>query len=151
MSLRKNLMAVVLGAVATLTMVLALEKTEPSIMHSMVFDWNSVEVKPTKVGARRSFFQAPTATLKELEMHVTTLNPGQEPHPPHKHPEEELIIVKEGTIESTLNGVSRQVGPGSVVFQASNEMHGIRNTGNAPATYYVIKPVPKQMPGTMAN
>jgi quercetin dioxygenase-like cupin family protein len=136
-------MTALMASFATLTLVLALEKAEPSILHSTVFDWNSVEVKPTKVGARRSFFQTPTATLKELEMHVTTLNPGQEPHPPHKHPEEEMIIVKEGMIESTLNGVSRPAGPGSVVFQASNEMHGIRNTGSGQATYYVIKFVPK--------
>ena len=48
--------------------------------------------------------RAPTATLDELEYHVTTLNPGQSPHPPHQHPNEELIIVKEGAVEAYLNG-----------------------------------------------
>ena len=44
-----------------------------------------------------------TATLDELECHITTLNPGETPHPPHKHPDEELVIVKEGTVESLVN------------------------------------------------
>lgn len=108
-------------------------------MQSAVFDWNTIEAKPTKVGAVRKFFQAPTATLDELECHVTTLNPGESPHPPHQHRDEELIIVRDGMIESLLNGETRRVGPGSVIFQASNQVHGIRNVEQSPATYYVIK------------
>jgi XRE family transcriptional regulator, regulator of sulfur utilization len=50
-----------------------------------------------------------------------------------------VIIVEEGTVESTLSGVARRAGPGSIIFQASNEMHGLRNVGQTPATYYVIK------------
>ena len=46
------------------------------LMTSSVFDWNVVEVKATKTGARRDFFDSPTATLDRLECHVTTLNPA---------------------------------------------------------------------------
>jgi XRE family transcriptional regulator, regulator of sulfur utilization len=132
------------GLVALLTLsvtlsVIGLAKTDTSLMGSSIFDWNSIEVKPTKVGSTRKFFQGPTATLDELECHVTTLNPGETPHPPHKHPDEELIIVKEGTVESLVNGQIKRVGPGSVIFQASNQMHSIRNIGQTPATYHVIK------------
>jgi XRE family transcriptional regulator, regulator of sulfur utilization len=83
-------------------------------------------------------FRAPTATLDELECHITTLNPGQSSHPPHKHPEEEILIVREGTVESLVNGTLRRVGPGSVIFQASNQEHAIRNVGETPATYHVF-------------
>jgi quercetin dioxygenase-like cupin family protein len=87
----------------------------------------------------RRVVQRPTATLDELEMHITTLNAGESSHAPHKHPAEELIIVKEGTVESLVNGQMRRVGPGSVIFQASNQMHAIRNVGDRPATYHVIQ------------
>ena len=88
---------------------------------------------------RRQVFQDPTPTLDELEMHITTLNAGQSPHPPHTHPDEELLIVKEGNIESVLEGKTMPLGPGGIIFHASNQPHTVRNTGTAPATYYVIK------------
>ena len=37
------------------------------------------------------------------------------------------------------NGKVSKAGPGSVVFEASNEMHGMRNIGNTPGTYFVVK------------
>jgi quercetin dioxygenase-like cupin family protein len=55
------------------------------------------------------------------------------------HPDEELIIVKEGTLEAMQNGVTKQPGAGSIIFEASNQFHGLRNVGKTPATYYVIK------------
>ena len=135
---RRDIAVALVTACATLGVV-ALAQSEKPMMRSSAFDWNSIEAKPTKTGASRKVFQAPTPTLDELECHITTLNPGESPHPPHKHPDEELIIVKEGTVESTLNGKTYELGPGSVIFQASNEMHGIRNIGKTPATYHVIK------------
>ena len=68
------------------------------VMGSGGLDWNSIPVKPTAVGSVRSFFSARTATLEELEVHVTTLDPGKSPHPPHRHPNEEMVIVKQGTL-----------------------------------------------------
>jgi quercetin dioxygenase-like cupin family protein len=108
-------------------------------MHSGVFSWESLAPQSTKVGAVRRVFDTPTPTLSELEMHITTLKPGEAPHGPHRHPEEELIIVKEGTVESNLDGVLRRLGPGSVIFHASNELHTIKNVGSTEATYHVIK------------
>jgi quercetin dioxygenase-like cupin family protein len=107
-------------------------------MGSAVFDWNAIPAKPTEVGSVRSFFKARTATLDELEMHVTTLKPGMASHPPHRHPNEELIIVKQGTVETLSNGEWKRVGPGSVIFNASNQLHGLRNVGAGEAVYHVI-------------
>jgi len=105
---------------------------------SWAIDWDSVPAKPTDSGSGRSFFKGPTATLKDLDVHVTTLNPGGAPHSPHKHPNEEMLIVKSGTIEALINGEWKRVGPGGVVFLASNIFHGVRNAGTEPAVYHVI-------------
>ena len=107
-------------------------------MGSEVFDWNAIPVHPKPYGSVRSFFSAPTATLENLELHVTTLNPGQQPHPPHRHPNEEMLIVREGTVEALSNGTWKPAGPGSVIFNASNQLHGVRNRGAVPAVYHVI-------------
>ena len=114
-------------------------RTQNKVMGSSIFDWNSFVVTPTKIGSTRKVFQAPTATLDELECHITTLNPGETPHPPHKHADEEIVIIKEGTVESLVNGQLKTVGPGSIIFQAANQMHSIRNVGKTPATYHVFK------------
>lgn len=110
----------------------------PPILGSTVFDWNSIPVTKTNVGTVRSFVKAPTATLDELEIHVTTLDPGKASHPPHRHPNEELIIIRQGTVETLSNGEWKRVGPGSVIFNASNELHDLRNVGTEPAIYHVI-------------
>ena len=131
--------AVALSAVAFTLGGVALASARAEVMGSTVFDWNAMTPQPNKTGAVCKVVQAPTATLDELEIHITTLNPGETPHPPHKHPDEELVIVKEGTVESLVNGQTRRVGPGSIIFQASNQMHSIRNVGDIPAVYHVIK------------
>lgn len=56
-----------------------------------------------------------------------------------KFPDEELVIIREGTVESTVNGIVKRVGPGSVIFQASNQLHGLKNVGTTKAVYHVIK------------
>ena len=80
----------------------------------------------------------PTATLDQLEMHVTWLPPSQTKHAPHTHPNEEVIIVREGTIEAFQNGRKTRVGPGSVLFMASNDPHNVVNVGDTTAVYHVI-------------
>ena len=134
---RRDLVVAFAAIAATLCIVAVAEQKAP-IMQSAAFDWNSIPVKQTAVGSTRSFFRAPTATLDELELHVTTLNPGQTSHPPHQHPNEELVIIKEGTIEALVQGEWKRVGEGSVIFNASNQLHGLRNVGTTPATYHVI-------------
>jgi quercetin dioxygenase-like cupin family protein len=113
-------------------------ETGGQIMGSQVFAWEEMKPAKTATGEVRSLCKAPTATLDELEMHVTTLNPGEASHPPHRHVNEELIIIREGQCETLSNGVWVRVGPGSVVFNASNVLHGFRNIGAAPATYHVV-------------
>jgi XRE family transcriptional regulator, regulator of sulfur utilization len=137
---------VALIAIGATLLVVAAAQSQPPVMPSTAFDWQNIPAKKTDVGALRNFFRAPTATLDELECHVTTLNPGQTSHAPHKHPNEELVIVKEGTVEVLVNGELKKVGVGSVIFNASNQLHGIRNVGTTPATYHVIN---WKSPGTM--
>lgn len=116
----------------------ALAADESEILGPTVFKWADMKQVKTKVGETRSLCKEPTATLDQLEMHVTTLNAGLESHPPHRHVNEELIILREGECETLSNGVWVKVSPGTVVFNASNSLHGFRNVGTVPAVYHVI-------------
>jgi XRE family transcriptional regulator, regulator of sulfur utilization len=112
-----------------------------AVMGSTAISWEEIQAKPSGTGVTKAkqVFKDPTATLDELELHVSMLPPGQSPHPPHKHPDEEIVIIKEGTVEALVNGETKRVGPGSVIFQAANQMHGMRNVGDVPAVYHVMR------------
>jgi len=112
------------------------QKTE---IPSTAFDHSAIAVVKTKVGEKRQFCDGPTPTLEQLEIHESTLNPGEMAHPPHQHPEEELTVVRQGTVEVLVNGEVKRVGPGSVVFQAANTLHSIKNVGTDIAIYHAIK------------
>lgn len=118
----------------------------PGRLASSVFDWEKLAVVPTKTGARRDIVNSPTVTCAGFEGHVTTLNPGESPHAAHHHPDEELVVVKEGLMEATINGVSQRGGPGSIFFYASNDEHGMKNVGATSATYYVFRIVTEATP-----
>lgn len=105
---------------------------------SSVFDWDSLTAKPTGVGERRDVADRPTKTLGIFECHISTLNPGQISHPPHQHSQEELILLRSGVLEVSINGSTTKVGPGSLFFFASNDFHNVKNVGDVPATYVVL-------------
>jgi mannose-6-phosphate isomerase-like protein (cupin superfamily) len=71
------------------------------------------------------------------------LNPGTEPHPPHRHVDEELLIVSRGQGEIYCNGKTYPVKPGAVMYCDPNIEHGINNTGTRPIEFFWVKYTPK--------
>jgi quercetin dioxygenase-like cupin family protein len=89
-------------------------------------------------GTSRAVFDGLTHTGFHVDLHETELAPGEAPHAAHRHEHEEMIMIREGTLEITIEGKVTHAGPGSVVYAASNEMHGWKNTGPTKAQYFVI-------------
>lgn len=137
---RRDVWIAVLASAATASVAWAAQAPQVNRLPSGTFDWTKLKVDSTAVGERRAVFDSASTNMDQVECHVTTVKAGLAPHAPHKHLEEELIIVKEGTLEVTLNETeTTTVGPGSVIFAASNDMHGMKNVGDGPATYHVFK------------
>ncbi|WP_454714853.1 cupin domain-containing protein [Caulobacter segnis] len=137
--LTKRDLAIAAGAMAvTLAGVAVAQAPKPALLGPSVWRWDEIKSHPTDVGAYAQIVRAPTATLDELEMHVTTLKPGLSSHAPHTHPNEELVIIREGEVEVLSGGVWKKVGPGGVVFNASNSPHALKNVGTTDAVYHVI-------------
>ena len=105
---------------------------------STFVDWATLPVRETANGVLRQVFDAPAPTMERFELHITTLNPGKTPHAPHRHPWEEILIMKDGTIEVSINGELHEARAGAAIFFASNDVHTVVNHSNQPATYYVI-------------
>lgn len=142
---RRDLCVAAISIIATVAgMALGASGGVP-MMHSCVFNWADLKAIPTTVGERRSVFDSPTPGLAEFECHITTLNPGMSPHPPHHHAAEELMVVREGTLEALQGDKTNIVTAGGIIFEASNERHGLRNVGANQATYYVFKIAPHDL------
>ena len=101
-------------------------------------------LEPGPVGEHRVYFQGSTQGLKSLIVGSLSLKPGQQPHPPHTHEDEEVIVLVEGTGEINLNGKSSRVGPGEVMYAVPNCLHGVRNTGSTRLTLYYFKWIAKR-------
>lgn len=119
---------------------ISLQNAPEEKLSTKVYHWNSLEVESTNSGEHRQIMEGKTNALDYLEVHVTTLNPGKAPHGSHVHTDmEELIIVKEGQIEQSINGVKKVLGPGSVILALPGDDHGIWNAGDTRASYYIIR------------
>ena len=115
-------------------------------LNSRIFDWSQITPVPTKVGECRNFFDSATRTLARMECHATTLRGGERAHEAHRHVDVEMIFVKDGQLEVTINDRVEPAAAGAVLFFASMDLHGLRNAGEGPATYYVLRIFPRDLP-----
>jgi len=130
-------LAILVVSVAAASSIVTLV-AQKQVQKSTVYPWSDTDAKPNDWGKVRQVMRTPTPTLDELEIHISTLAPGKSPHAPHQHVHEELLILKEGTLETFQSGKTTRVGPGAIIFQSSNELHNVTNVGTTPATYFVI-------------
>src|SRR6202021_2470821 len=111
---------------------------EDKAMPSAMYTFDKLPVHTSNGVEGRHVLKGKLATGESLEVHETTLPPGGAPHPPHHHVHSEMWLVRDGTVELTINGTSYRLGAGSVGFVHSNDEHGIKNVGELPATYFVV-------------
>lgn len=115
-------------------------RTSGALLRSSVVKAEGILPEGAAPGAKAYVhFNGPTEQLAALASGLVTLEPGAQPHPPHRHPEEEIMIVGEGTGEFSIDGVATQVKTGDMVFAEANVLHGVRNTGQTRMTFYFIK------------
>jgi len=105
---------------------------------SATFVFESMPVQDSGHSQMRNIMKGRLATGEHIEAHETTLPPNGYPHPPHHHVHSEMWLIREGTVELTINGATHRLGSGGLGFVHSNEEHGIKNVGTGPATYFVI-------------
>jgi mannose-6-phosphate isomerase-like protein (cupin superfamily) len=105
---------------------------------SATFEFDKLPVERHDGAEFRHIMKGRLATGESVEVHESTLPPNGSPHPPHRHTHSEMWLIREGTVQLTINGTAHIVGPGGMGFVRSNEEHGIRNVGNVAANYYVV-------------
>ena len=112
--------------------------TDGQILPARAYKYEELPVKVNKTSRGRAVLKGDTHSGYPIEMHLTELDPGQAPHAPHRHVHEEIFMLRQGTVDMTISGKTTRLGPGSVAYIASNELHGLVNSGSEAAHYFVI-------------
>jgi len=113
-------------------------RAEDAKLPSRVYPFKELPVRRTGENIFRAIFQGANHSGFPIELHETDLAPGSRPHAPHHHEHEEVFMVREGTLEVTIAGETSTIGPGSAVYVASMQEHGVRNPGPGHAQYFVF-------------
>jgi quercetin dioxygenase-like cupin family protein len=116
----------------------AQQNEAPKKLASKAYVFESLAAKQNGQNVSRAVLNGATHTGYPVELHMTELGPGQAPHAPHRHVHEEILMLQSGQLEVTMNGETTRLTPGSVVFVASNDLHGWKNPGTTPAQYFVM-------------
>jgi len=111
----------------------------PIPLPNLVIDHRTARFTQEDCGEHHVFFEGATDLLKYMIAGSLRLKAGMTPHPPHQHPEEEFMLVTEGTGEIEVDGQTTQVGPGSMMYCAAGKYHAIVNTGATPMLFYYYK------------
>ena len=135
MNISRRDIGLLLPALAAAT---AANAQEGQKLPAHAYKYEDLPVKANKTNRSRAVLRGDTHSGYPIELHITELDPGAAPHAPHKHVHEEIFMLKDGTVDLTISGNTTRLTAGSVAYVASNELHGLVNSGNGLAHYFVI-------------
>src|SRR2546425_12834214 len=103
-----------------------------------IIPWDETRKRAHARGYAMPFVNAECGAEK-LVMHVSVIQPGQAAHEPHAHEGEEIMFLLEGRAEIRMGEKTEIIGPNTAVFCPPHVLHGIRNAGDAPIRYLIIR------------
>jgi mannose-6-phosphate isomerase-like protein (cupin superfamily) len=102
-------------------------------------DWPDLEMKPTPKGESRAIFNQPSTWLTNINMHATTLNPGEISHPQHMHRAEEILLIRSGNVRMHIADRYLPAKAGDLVFLPSGVPHDLENGKDGRTEYFALQ------------
>lgn len=90
-------------------------------------------------------FRGTTPNFRFLSCHVSVLAPGARPHPPHEHPDDEILMILDGEADlivqdgATADPTRVHAERGAFSYYPAGFSHTIENVSRAPVTYLMFK------------
>lgn len=106
---------------------------------SITIDRAELDFKSHDKGGRWNYFDRPTASCEDFEMHATSLKAHVNSHPPHTHAQEEIILMLKGNAKMHIDGKEYATTVGDVIFLDSMHPHGITNSGDETCEYFAFQ------------
>jgi quercetin dioxygenase-like cupin family protein len=106
---------------------------------SLLLNADSLQFKESAKGAGKKYFDRPTATCTNYEMHITQLNKKGPSHTPHTHIDTEIILVIDGEVEMTIDGKDYKASAGDMIIAESGKLHGVGNATEKSCSYFAFK------------
>jgi quercetin dioxygenase-like cupin family protein len=138
MSVSRRQLAMLLSAIAPAA------AQQQGTLPTRVYKWEDLPVRERGQNRQRAILDGKTGKDFPIEIHETELAPGLAPHGSHSHIHDEILIVREGSLESVINGKTEALTTGSLAYIRGGEEHGFRNAGQTRARYYIVALGPKK-------
>ena len=137
MTLSRRNLAAMLPALAAAQSAVPQANDKPTLV-SKAYRYEDLPEKVNGQNRSRDVFNGKNHAGYPVDIHITDLGPGQAPHAPHHHVHEEVVMLRTGMLDVTIEGKVTRVTAGSVVYVNSNEEHGWKNPGPERAQYFVM-------------
>lgn len=90
-------------------------------------------------GRFHAYFTEDTHALSPVLVGVAKLKAGEQIHHPHRHADEEYLMVTKGRGMWSLNGGQRPAQEGDILFARAWDYHGITAAEDSPLEFVVFK------------
>lgn len=121
-------------------------ETSATIVETAILSEAEAAAASEDWGSALTYFSGETDGVQGLLSGTATIDPGREIHPPHRHIEEEFLMVLEGSGEWTVGDRSLTATAGDMLYAAAWDLHGIRNSGDQPLRFVFWKWQSKGVP-----
>jgi XRE family transcriptional regulator, regulator of sulfur utilization len=121
------------------TLVAAQTAKSPEKLASAAYRFEDMKTEVDGPRRVQQILRGLSASGHLLDLHETELAPGKSPHKAHHHIEDEMLFILAGAVDVTMEGRTTRLGPGSVLYVASNVDHMAFNPGTVPARYFALQ------------
>lgn len=114
-------------------------KTTDLAQSSQIKSESDVTVDAASWGNFYAYFTEDTHALKPVLVGVAKIDAGQQIHPPHRHSDEEYLMVTKGEGTWYLNGVESPAKAGDILYARAWDYHGVKASDDSPLEFVVFK------------
>jgi (S)-ureidoglycine aminohydrolase len=106
---------------------------------SDVYAWKEASAEKTETGSKRTLVKGTATDFELMDITAWTFEKGKGEAETSHTDVEEMIVIKEGSLNITINGVSKTVGRWSVAIVIPGDKRSYTNASSEDTTFYALR------------